>query len=142
MPDWGVWLVVAGGLAVLEVLLPAMIFILLAAGAVGGAVVAALGGGLLLQVLTFAAVSVGGLALVRPWSRRGLEPPETPSGVKALVGGQATVLTRVDADSGRVKLNGEEWSARAADPQQVISPGAKVTVLEIDGATAVVWFGP
>lgn len=142
MPDWGVWLVIAGGLAVLEVLFPAMIFILLAAGAVGGALVAALGGGVLLQVLTFGAVSVGGLLLVRPWARRGLEPAETPSGVKALVGGQAVVLTQVDADSGRVKLNGEEWSARCYDPQQVLAPGTKVTVLEIDGATAVVWPGP
>jgi membrane protein implicated in regulation of membrane protease activity len=37
-----------------------------------------------------------------------------------------------------VKIGGEVWSARASDGQGVIEPGARVTVLSISGATAVV----
>jgi membrane protein implicated in regulation of membrane protease activity len=48
------------------------------------------------------------------------------------------VLERVDGDGGRVKLGGEVWSARSFDSSRVFEPGERVSVLEIQGATAVV----
>jgi membrane protein implicated in regulation of membrane protease activity len=65
--------------------------------------------------------------------------PLVPDNVRALIGGKATVLSTVDESGGQVKLNGEVWSARAFDDQQVIQPGTPVTVMEISGATAIVW---
>ena len=49
------------------------------------------------------------------------------------------VLERVDASGGRVKIGDEVWSARAFDERQVIEPGAKVQVGEIEDATALVY---
>ena len=43
--------------------------------------------------------------------------------------------------SGQVKLDGEVWTARPYDTTEVYPPGTKVTVMEINGATAVVWRG-
>ena len=40
---------------------------------------------------------------------------------------------------GLVKLSGEVWSARALDEDQVIPAGTLVEVMEIDGATAIVY---
>ena len=57
----------------------------------------------------------------------------------ALVGAPAVVLQRVDADGGLVRIGGEDWSARAYVPDQVLEPGAKVEVAEISGATALVY---
>jgi membrane protein implicated in regulation of membrane protease activity len=37
-----------------------------------------------------------------------------------------------------VKLDGEIWTARAYDDDEVIEPGKRVQVLEIRGATALV----
>jgi len=37
-----------------------------------------------------------------------------------------------------VRLEGEIWTARAYDESEVIESGARVTVLEIRGATALV----
>ncbi len=48
------------------------------------------------------------------------------------------MVDRVDADRGSVWLRGEVWSARAFDADRVLEPGARVEVMEIDGATAVV----
>ena len=48
------------------------------------------------------------------------------------------VLERVDADSGQVKIGGEVWTARAFDEDEVMEPGARVQVLKIEGATALV----
>jgi membrane protein implicated in regulation of membrane protease activity len=55
-----------------------------------------------------------------------------------LVGGRATVLERVDASGGQVKIGGEVWSARAYDEDDAFEPGARVEVMKIDGATALV----
>jgi membrane protein implicated in regulation of membrane protease activity len=81
--------------------------------------------------------------LVRPVALRHLHPSaQTISGAAALVGREATVLSVVTRDDGRVRLNGGEWSARSMDPNQELAAGALVTVVAIDGATAVVWQNP
>jgi membrane protein implicated in regulation of membrane protease activity len=49
------------------------------------------------------------------------------------------VLQRVDQNGGRVKIGGEEWSARAYMPDQVLEPGTEVEVVQIEGATALVY---
>jgi membrane protein implicated in regulation of membrane protease activity len=38
-----------------------------------------------------------------------------------------------------VRIGGEEWSARAFMPDQVLEPGMSVEVAEIQGATALVY---
>jgi membrane protein implicated in regulation of membrane protease activity len=38
-----------------------------------------------------------------------------------------------------VRIGGEEWTARAFMPDQVLEPGMKVEVAEIQGATALVY---
>ena len=40
---------------------------------------------------------------------------------------------------GQVKLEGEVWTARPLNDDDVYEPGDNVTVMHIDGATAVVW---
>ncbi len=52
------------------------------------------------------------------------------------------MLAKVTQDGGRVRLNGAEWSARAIDPKQDLPAGTRVSVVAIDGATAVVWQDP
>jgi membrane protein implicated in regulation of membrane protease activity len=48
------------------------------------------------------------------------------------------VVERVDADGGCVKIGGELWTARAYDVDASFEPGARVEVMKIDGATALV----
>ena len=62
-----------------------------------------------------------------------------PEPVKALEGKHALVLDRVDQHEGQVKLDGEVWTARPYNDDDVYEPGDQVTVMHIDGATAVVW---
>ena len=66
-------------------------------------------------------------------------PALTRTGTAALIGARATVLERVDADGGRVRIGGEEWSARAYMNDQVLEPGTRVEVAKIEGATALVY---
>jgi membrane protein implicated in regulation of membrane protease activity len=111
----------------------------LALAAAAAAIVAAAGAGVGLQFLAFVGVSVLSLLFLRPLALRHMHvPPRVRTGAAALIGMNATVLERVDSQSGRVKIGGEVWSARAFEDDQVIEPGDRVEVLKIDGATALV----
>jgi membrane protein implicated in regulation of membrane protease activity len=63
---------------------------------------------------------------------------ELRTGTAALVGSSALVLERVDRDGGLVKLGGETWTARTFDDDRVFEPGERVSVLQIQGATALI----
>ena len=67
------------------------------------------------------------------------QPPLLRTGTAALVGRTAYVLDEVTAHSGRVRIGGEEWSARPYDETLTIPKGTTVDVLQIEGATALVY---
>jgi membrane protein implicated in regulation of membrane protease activity len=139
VPDWVVWILVAAAFAVGEVFTLAFLLGLLALAAVAAGVAAALGASVLVQLVVFIAVSIASLALVRPVAKAHLRTPaRLRTGTAALVGDRAMVLERVDDVGGRVRIGGEEWSARAFLEGQVIEPGTRVEVAEIEGATALV----
>ncbi|MGH3384235.1 MAG: NfeD family protein [Nocardioidaceae bacterium] len=138
--SWIVWLVVAAALGIAEFVTLTLAFALLAAAAIVAAVVAGLDGPLLAQLLAFAATGAAGLLVVRPIAMRQMaQPPMTRDGSDALIGKRAVVIEEVTSSRGLIKLSGEEWSARAFDEFQAIPVGALVDVMEIEGATAIVY---
>jgi membrane protein implicated in regulation of membrane protease activity len=139
MPDWAIWLIAAAALAGIEVLSVTFVFGPLALAALLAAAVAAVSDGWALPIGAFAVASAASLLVLRPIARSHLRvPASVRTGTAALVGATAVVVERVDASGGRVKLAGEIWSARAYDDSQAFEPGQRVSVLEIQGATALV----
>jgi membrane protein implicated in regulation of membrane protease activity len=140
MPAWAIWLILAALLGVAEVLTLTFFLGAVALAAVVAALVASAGGSLVLQLLAFVVASVLSIWLLRPLARRHVHtPPTIRTGTAALVGRPAVVLERVDEHGGRVRIGGEEWSARAFFEDQVIEPGARVEVAKIEGASALVY---
>ena len=139
--DAVVWIIVAAVLGVAEIATLTAALGLLAVAALAAAGAAALGLGGPAQFATFTVVAVAGLVLVRPLVRRQLTQPARQHrfGVAALVGRQAQVVQEVTGHTGRVRIGGEEWSARAYDDSLVIPAGATVDVIQIEGATALVY---
>lgn len=136
---WVGWLIAAAGLGIPLAVTAMPEFGMFAIGAVAAAITAGAGAGVVAQVLVFVIVSVALVAVLRPLANRhAKQRPELRSGVDALRGRQAVVLERVDVRGGRIKLNGEVWSARTLDSGLTFEPGQEVDVVEIDGATAVV----
>jgi len=138
---WLVWAIAALLLAVGEIFTPGLFFLgPIAVGAVIAAFVSLAGIPVWLQLLVFAGAAGGSLLFLRPIARAHLSmPPALRTGTAALTGARAIVLQRVDQNGGRVKIGGEEWSARAYMPDQVLEPGTQVEVVEIQGATALVY---
>ncbi|SEG71093.1 Membrane protein implicated in regulation of membrane protease activity [Thermomonospora echinospora] len=140
MEAWIVWLIVAAALGTAELFTLTLALGLLAVAAVAAGVTGALGLPLAVQVLVFVATSVAGLGVVRPIAARHVrQPPPLRSGVAALIGKQALTLTEVSKRGGRVRIGGEEWSARPYDPDLVIPADVDVDVLGIEGAVALVY---
>ncbi|WP_406333553.1 NfeD family protein [Streptomyces zaomyceticus] len=136
---WFVWLLAAGVLGVAEFFTLTLVFGLLAGAALVAAVVAGVGIGLLGQLVALGVAAAAGLLFVRPVALRMAQTPLTREGSDALIGKRAEVMQEVTASHGLIKVSGEEWSARALDESLVIPVGALVDVMEIEGATAVVY---
>ncbi len=134
------WLIFALALAVAEALTGDMFLLMLGGGALAASATAWLTNWPILgDGAVFLIVSVLLVVVVRPAARRQLTPKPVQTGIKALEGKKAVVLYRVAGDQGRIKLDGQVWTARPMDEGDVYEPGESVTVLRIDGATAVVF---
>jgi membrane protein implicated in regulation of membrane protease activity len=143
VPEWLIWLIAAGVLAGAETLSLNFVLIMCAGGAAAGAVTAAAGGPAALQVVVAIATACVLLLFIRPVAARHLlSGPTHVSGTAALVGKRAVVSTEVGPRSGLVRLNGQDWSARSVGEGHVYPPGTHVRVVEISGATAVVFEEP
>jgi membrane protein implicated in regulation of membrane protease activity len=137
---WVVWLIVAVVLGVAEIFTLTAALGLLGGAAVIASVFAAIGLPVPLQLLVFVLASAAGIVVLRPIATRHmLQPRLQRFGVEALVGKTAYVVREVTGRDGTVRIGGEEWTARALDESLVIPAGAAVDVIQIDGATAVVY---
>jgi membrane protein implicated in regulation of membrane protease activity len=141
MESWIVWLIVAAVLGVAELVTITFAFGIIAVAAVVAAVVGAFHLDLGIQLAAFVVAAAAGLGFVRPLAIRHLkQQPALRTGTAALVGRSAIVLEEVNEHSGRVRIEGEEWSSRPyLDESLVIPIGAKVDVMQIKGATALVY---
>ena len=141
MPGWVAWVIVAVFLAAGEVFTPGLFFLgPIAVAAVAAAVAAAIGAAVWVQAIVFGVGAFAAVGLLRPIARAHLTMPHAiRTGTAALEGAKATVVLRVDETGGRVRIGGEEWSARSYVPDEVFDTGQQVEVARIEGATALVY---
>jgi membrane protein implicated in regulation of membrane protease activity len=142
MAGWIIWLVVALGFGAAELLAGAGSFFLapFAVGAALAALADSLAGETAASIV-FVAISILTLMSVRPLvQRRLVSGPALRTGGAALVGKRAMVTERIANHEGvgRVRIDGEIWSARSLDEDLVIEAGTSVHVVDIKGATALV----
>jgi membrane protein implicated in regulation of membrane protease activity len=141
MSGWVLWVIAACVFGVGEMLTTSFFLAPFSVGALGAAVVDVAGASELAAWVVFVAISVLMLVVVRPIAKSHMKvPPKVRTGTAALVGQQAIVLERIANDEGVgcVKIDGEVWTARSLDEDQVIEAGSRVQVVQIKGATALV----
>jgi membrane protein implicated in regulation of membrane protease activity len=140
IPAWSFWVIAAALLAIAELWTPGLFFLgPLAVAALVAALVATSDVSTVWTLLAFIGASVTCVMVLRPLARRHIRPPAiSRTGTAALVGQRALVLVQVDDSGGRVKIGGEEWSAKPFLEGEALQPGEQVEVVQIDGATALV----
>jgi membrane protein implicated in regulation of membrane protease activity len=141
MDAWIVWVVAACVLGAGEMHTGGFFLGPFAVGALVAALVSLAGVGLPLALVVFLLASTMVLLTLRPLARRHRHvPPAIRTGTAALVGRNAVVLERIANQEGVgcVRIDGEVWTARSYDEDEVIPAGERVQVVEIRGATALV----
>jgi membrane protein implicated in regulation of membrane protease activity len=129
------WVIVALGAGILEIVVPAFGFVFVTLAALAAAVLALLGVPQTAQVVVFSAATLFFLIVLRRFFVHELRGgPGVPSRTDVLQGKLAEVTEPIDPvrGSGRVNVEGHDWAARAAAP---LASGTRVRV---DGADGIV----
>ena len=141
MDAWVLWLIAAAIFGVGEIVTLGFFLAPFAGGALLAALVTGLGAPGAVGWGVFLVVSAVLLLALRPIARSHRRlPPQLRTGTAALVGRTVLVVERIANDEGvgSVRIDGEVWTARAYDDDEVIEAGKRVQVMEIRGATALV----
>ncbi|MFC3490976.1 NfeD family protein [Glycomyces rhizosphaerae] len=139
------WIIAAVILGAIELFTGTLVLAMVGVGAVLAGIGASLGAPFWLQAILFGAGSIASIVGLRPFLKQALEgdrgADRAPSafGMRAIEGAEARVLTKVDVSGGLVEIHGDNWTAFPLEPDQVLEPGESVTVVEIKGATVIVW---
>ena len=140
MSAWILWVVVGVILLGVEATTTAFVAVYFGIAALATAVLAALGLPAVIQVLAFAGISAGGMALTRPALKRlAGTTPRLRTGVDAMRGRRGVVTTAIgELDSGQVRIGSETWTARNYFDGEAIAAGTRVEVVQVKGVTALV----
>ncbi len=133
------WVGVAVVLAIAEAMTVQLVSLWFVCGAVGAIVAQLLGAPLWAQVLVFALISLALLLGLRPFIKKHVSKNVIKTNVDSLAGRRALVIERIDnlQASGRIQLDGADWTARSVD-DSVIEPGTEVVIRSISGVKALV----
>ncbi len=131
-----IWLAAAGVLALIEALTLGLTSIWFAGGAVAAGVSAFFGASLPAQILLFLLVSLALVLVTRPIAQKKLRIGREKTNVESIPGKTAIALEDFPHyGKGQVSLEGQVWSAAAADGSQHIQKGEPVRVVEVSGVT-------
>lgn len=135
-----IWLGVLAFLLIVEALTAGLTTIWFAGGALTAAVAAYFGAGPAVQIILFLVVSLVLVIFTRPVALRIMNREVEGTNVNSLPGRRAVVTSDINnlAQTGQVRLNDVEWSARAVRDELIIRKGTSVRILEVKGVKLIV----
>ncbi len=135
-----VWLGVMILMLIVEAIIPGLVSIWFAAGALVTILPAALHAPLWLQFAVFLTVSVAALVLTRPLAKKYIAAKVQPTNADMIIGKECIVRETIDniLGTGAVIAGGKTWTAVSSDDDVQIPEGARVEVESIRGVKAVV----
>lgn len=134
-----IWFALMVFLIFLEANTVTLVAIWFICGSLAALISSLLGAQLWLQVVLFVAISVILLILLRPVTKKYIQPKVTKTNIDAIVGSTGVVIGVINNTmaKGTVKLGAMEWSARSSSGD-ILEPGTMVTVDRIEGVKVFV----
>lgn len=135
-----VWLIAMITLLVVEGLVPGLISIWFALGALAALVSALLHAPLWLQIVWFLVVSIAALALTRPLAKKYINSKTQPTNADMLIGRECVVRESIDnvLGTGAVSVDGKVWTARTECDDIKAQEGSRAVVVRIEGVKLIV----
>ena len=137
--EYILWLVAVVIFCILELISTGMTCIWFAVGSLAAALVSFLGGGWILQSITFVVVTALVLIFFRPLAVKHINNKAEKTNVESMIGKIGKVTKSIDNISavGTIIVDGMEWTARSED-NTLINEGKLVEVVSIEGVKAIV----
>lgn len=135
-----IWLGLLILFLVIEIATVGLTSIWMAGGALVAFILCKLGAGLLVQIAAFFIVSVVLMIFTRPFAKKFINAGRTKTNYESTIGKIAKVTEKIDNlnETGAANVEGQEWTARAKDPVEIIAVGAIVKVVDIKGVKLIV----
>lgn len=134
------WLILFVVLLIIEILTMGLTTVWFAGGALVAFILAFVDFSLPVQIIAFLLVSIVLLVLTRPLALKFFNQERQKTNAESLIGQKAVVLERIDTihGTGRVEVNGMEWSAKTDEAVYVIDAGEIVVIEGIQGVKLIV----
>ncbi|MFI3208660.1 MAG: NfeD family protein [Eubacteriales bacterium] len=136
----GYWLIVFVVLLLFEIVTMGLTTVWFA----GGALIAALASNFItsepIQIIIFLVSSIILLVLTRPFALKYVNRKVEKTNAESIIGTDTIVIEDIDElhGTGKVRVNGIEWSAKNAVTGEVIKSSEVVTIMGIQGVKAIV----
>ena len=125
-----IWAIVIAAALILEFVTYAFVSIWFVGGGLVSLVLAACDVGLDLQIILFVAVSVLLLVCMRPFVKKFIKVPDSPTNADANIGKTFKLTSAIKEGRGTVKINDVIWTVVCED---ALKEGDKVVITEISG---------
>ena len=135
-----VWLIAMAVFLIVEGIVPGLVSIWFALGALAALIAAMVGAPLWLQLVWFVLVSIAALALTRPLARKYVNGRVTPTNADRILGRECVVRETIDnlRGTGAVAVDGKVWTARMLNENETAREGETVIARRIDGVKLIV----
>lgn len=134
------WLILIIVFIVVEGVVPGLVSIWFAFGALAALIATIVGAPVWLQAVWFFAVSIAALALTRPLAKKYLNSKVQPTNADMMIGKECVVSEKIDnvLGTGAATVDGREWTARMENDDMKAEVGDQVTILRIEGVKIIV----
>jgi membrane protein implicated in regulation of membrane protease activity len=136
---WWAWMIIAALFIVGEIFTAGFFLLPIGIGAAIAGLVALLGGGTAWQLAVFVVASFILFLVSRRFAEKVSKDQPPGIGADRSIGEECVVLEDIDNlhDTGRVRMDKEEWRAKS-DDDEILKSGSLVTVVRISGTHLVV----
>jgi membrane protein implicated in regulation of membrane protease activity len=134
------WLIALAVLLIIEIITLGLTTIWFAGGALIAFILSLITDNIVLEMVVFLVVSLVLLFFTRPIAAKYFNKQRIKTNYQSIIGKEGKVIETIDNfnNTGQVILNGQEWTARAAEDQCVIEVGNRVIVRDVAGVKLIV----
>ena len=135
-----IWLIAMIVLLIVEAVVPGLVSIWFALGALAALIAAILHAPMWLQLVWFFVVSIAALVLTRPLAKKYVNSRVKPTNADMILGKECIVTEEIDniRGTGAVTVGGKVWTARMENDGETAAVGEVLKTLRIEGVKLIV----
>ena len=135
-----IWLITMIVLLIVEAVVPGLVSIWFALGALAALIAAILHAPMWLQLVWFFVVSIAALVLTRPLAKKYVNSRVKPTNADMILGKECVVTEEIDniRGTGAVTVGGKVWTARMENDGETAAVGEVLKTLRIEGVKLIV----